>query len=805
MRPFVADNHLESYDICDNYVESLGRELVMRPAILTLIVAIFFSFSSPRDAWSQIDAEKVRNSIDMGLQYLRSQQRRNGSWDDWQQQAGGVTALVSLAMLNAGISPEDDHLQSALRYLRSLEIEREQTYSISLITMVLCAAEPERDAALITENVRWLERAQVVEGPGKGGWGYLIGTTRADNSNTQFAMLALHEAQKVGIEVDQQTWGKAQQYWIRGQQQSGGWGYVLRDSPTGSMTCAGIAGLIITGENFRDGDNVVQEGDINCCGVNEDQERLERAIAWMGRNFSVTNNPGPRDGVGAEYPLYYLYGLERAGRLSGRRFFGDHDWYREGAERLIEIQQEHVGAWKGSSHGAEADPVIATSFALLFLAKGKRPILISKYKHGAGNDWDRHNKGVHFLTREVEKLWKQDMNWQTVDASVATTNDLLSSPVLFISGQNGIRLAQQQKSRLREYVEQGGFIFAEACDGDGCDGTAFDRQFRALMSEVFPDANLEALPVDHPVWYSQKPIKPNPERPLLGIRACCRTSVIYCPRNLSCLWALRQPSRFATYPPAVQNEIQSVIDLGVNVLTYATNRELKEKLDRPQIVTGEDADRRSRDALSIPKLAHGGGADDASAAWPNILQVFEDQLELRVDTKNFLISADDPENLARYPLLFMHGRRGFQFTDAERENLKQFFDNGGFLFADAICASEPFANAFRREMELIFPDGRLQPIPADHPMFSRTYRGFDLSSVTLTTPFRAGDGQVNVRREQAPPQLEGIEVDGRFIVVFSPYDISCAMENAVSTECKGYPKQDAARIAVNVLLYAVQE
>ncbi len=27
---------------------------------------------------------------------------------------------------------------------------------------------------------------------------------------------------------------------------------------------------------------------------------------------------------------YYLYGMERAGRLSGRRFFGEHDWYREG-------------------------------------------------------------------------------------------------------------------------------------------------------------------------------------------------------------------------------------------------------------------------------------------------------------------------------------------------------------------------------------------------------------------------------------------------------------------------------------------
>ena len=36
--------------------------------------------------------------------------------------------------------------------------------------------------------------------------------------------------------------------------------------------------------------------------------------------------------------LYYLYGMERAGRLSGQRFFGDHDWYREVAEYLVAYQ-----------------------------------------------------------------------------------------------------------------------------------------------------------------------------------------------------------------------------------------------------------------------------------------------------------------------------------------------------------------------------------------------------------------------------------------------------------------------------------
>ena len=55
------------------------------------------------------------------------------------------------------------------------------------------------------------------------------------------------------------------------------------------------------------------------------------------------------------------------------------------------------------------------------------------------------------------------------------------------------------------------------------------------------------------------------------------------------------------------------------------------------------------------------------------------------------------------------------------------------------------------------------------------------------------------------PLLEGVQLDGRLVVVFSPYDISCAMENQASMECKGYIRADAARIGVNVILYALQQ
>jgi Domain of unknown function (DUF4159) len=60
-----------------------------------------------------------------------------------------------------------------------------------------------------------------------------------------------------------------------------------------------------------------------------------------------------------------------------------------------------------------------------------------------------------------------------------------------------------------------------------------------------------------------------------------------------------------------------------------------------------------------------------------------------------------------------------------------------------------------------------------------------------------------VRETQIAPLLEGIEIDGRYVVVFSPYDLSCALENSNSTECEGYTPTDARRIGINILLYAL--
>lgn len=760
---------------------------------------------------AEITDEQVRRAVRQGVAYLQKHQRADGSWPEMALYPGGITSLCVLALLSSGVEATEPKMQLALSYLRGLD-QPVRVYSAALQTMAFCAAEPDKDAPLIRRNVDWLQSAQIGSGPTKGAWTYSGGQGKGDNSNSQFALLALHEAERVGVMVRPQVWQDAYDYWSRLQKDDGSWGYEYTEnrpgiaSPsTGSMTCAGIASLIICSGRVSEGDARVANGAVQCCAEQADNSRIERGLQWMGSKFSPTRNPSPVS-FGSPYYFYYLYGVERVGRMSGRRFLGRHDWYREGAEALVSqqdalLRDAQLGRWVGGG-GAENQPLIATSFALLFLSKGRRPVVVSKLKYGDGNEWDLHRSAVGNLTARVESRWKRDLSWQTIDVNVATVEDLLESPVLFISGRKRLLLTPEQKDNLRRYVEQGGFLFVEAC----CEGGDFDRDFRALAQELFPDSPLRLLPPDHPVWWAEEPVDAKLMRPLYGIEACCRTSVVYCPQDLSCYWELSQGNRPPNYPEPIQAEIESCLRTGANVLTYATNRELKNKLDKPLLLAGRGGpDTAMRGVLHIPKLLHSGGGDDAPNALPNLLAFLGEQGVMRISVENRLIAPEDPA-LYDYPLLFLHGRRSFRFTATQRQALAMYLERGGVIFADAICASSEFTTAFRREIEALAGGQSLSRIPPEHPLFSREFRGFDLKSVTLRDPLqRTGNDPLKANLLQITPYLEGLEIDGRLAVILSPYDISCALESGTSLQCKGYLREDAARIATNVILYALQQ
>ena len=100
------------------------------------------------------------------------------------------------------------------------------------------------------------------------------------------------------------------------------------------MTCAGIASVIISGSRL---DSDAAGNQIQCCGGSTtDELAIENGVQWLGRNFNLEVNPGGDSLT----KFYYLYALERVGRLSGRRFMGEHDWYREGADRIVGVDAQ---------------------------------------------------------------------------------------------------------------------------------------------------------------------------------------------------------------------------------------------------------------------------------------------------------------------------------------------------------------------------------------------------------------------------------------------------------------------------------
>ena len=63
----------------------------------------------------------------------------------------------------------------------------------------------------------------------------------------------------------------------------------------------------------------------------------------------------------------------------------------------------------------------------------------------------------------------------------------------------------------------------------------------------------------------------------------------------------------------------------------------------------------------------------------------------------------------------------------------------------------------------------------------------------------------SIKEDVGPPILEGIEIDGRFAIIYSRYDISCALEHQATLSCDGYVEADAAKLAINAVLYAMQQ
>jgi hypothetical protein len=364
------------------------------------------------------EKKRVQEAIDRGVAYLKRTQLRTGSWiigmEDGLEDprgrnlalhyAAGFAALGGLALLESGVPAKDPAVQSAARFVRLSAPSIFRTYDVAVAVLFLDRLGDVRDRPILRSLALRLAAGQ----NRFGGWGYncrvlnkaeekkleqalrkktradlpkklappnnipnrseLEWPDRTDNSNTQFAILALGAARRHGLPLDYPL--GLLELRFRRSETAAGWNYhwwpgIQRGY--GSMTCAGLLGLAVGRASAEE--NRAPEG------RKEPARPTDSGIGWglkvLGaylRHPSDVRGGGRDSSLGppGALNLYFLWSVERVGVLCGVDTIGGIDWYRWGAGLLLKTQRRD-GSWlgRGSMGYAAAD----TSFALLFLKR----------------------------------------------------------------------------------------------------------------------------------------------------------------------------------------------------------------------------------------------------------------------------------------------------------------------------------------------------------------------------------------------------------------------------------------------------
>jgi hypothetical protein len=201
------------------------------------------------------------------------------------------------------------------------------------------------DAGQLQATINEMKKGQKVVARGA--------VAKSDNSNTQFAALAIWIGRRHGVPVDA-TLKEILRRFESTQNGDGGWSYEpagfnrAEGGSTATMTCAGLIGLAVGHGAELDGTNPPD--------LNKDQHVVSGLIA-LGTTI--------RNGALAASPkaYYYFWSLERVGVIYQLDKIGGKDWYKWASSVLVKAD-DGTGMWRGQwAFGAD------TCFALLALKK----------------------------------------------------------------------------------------------------------------------------------------------------------------------------------------------------------------------------------------------------------------------------------------------------------------------------------------------------------------------------------------------------------------------------------------------------
>jgi len=612
------------------------------------------------------------------------------------------------------------------------------------------------------------------------------------------------------------------------------------------MTVAGVCGLLIARMGLDENEHGLdlQTGVAKNCGFYGESTALTKGTNWVAAKFSFES---------AKSMYYNIYGIERLGRLSGQRFIGTHDWYREGCEKLIAIQQRAGDGSFSGGRQVDATAHLSTAFSLLFLSKGRTPVLVSKFAWGdfqtrgagmvevappgapappGGSNWNRkHNDTrniVEFCSKELYE--GVPLSWQVYDARrrpfdnegpggrsgkekiLEEVGILLQSPVLYLNGHGPLILTPAQEEIIKTYVEEGGFIVGEACCGDA----EFAATFRKTFARLFPDNKLRPISPDHAILKMFPGVLPTDFPQLEVLNRGCRTVAVFSPTPLAGYWEEAKYMPKDSKNPA--NRGEKAFCLIRNIIAYATGMELpKPKLSRTEIVRGVETG-VTRSHFKAVQLKIEGEPEPAPDALKNLMGYLRDNARLEVALTSVVLPAYD-DQLFNFKFMYLHGRKlkndkgELSFQAADIESIQSNLQSGGLLFVDAACGGyeqwKSFDKSFREVCLKLFPDKKLEVIQEkadgkEDPLYKIAREsGINLNTTRCRRELPNGKGAEPELR-QYPALLEGIKVDGRWVVIYSKYDIGCAIEGHKAADCLGYDKESALRIAAAVVLYSLK-
>jgi hypothetical protein len=728
---------------------------------------------------------RVEKSIARGAEFLWTAQLADGRWAPRGNYEGGPTALAVYALLESGVPYTQPRMAKALDWLKAKqreEVERLsklpkegkppkdfdnlKTYTLGLRCQAWLAAikqggpfrqELSRDVGILIASTK------------NGSYNYNSNARPAsgDNSNSQYGVLGVWAAVlgELREEVPQEYWLKVLTHWLGCQNADGGWGYTPRSHSTAGMVAAGVASLFVCY------DNLFAEGFVRC-DLGERgrlvQAPISRGLEWFDNYFLLTMKGDKRAPLGHSDMYYYLYGIERVGLASGYKYFGTADWYQRGATWLINHQQGD-GSWKGKWGN-----VVGTSFSMLFLVRGRRPVVFNKLEYDG--DWNNRPRDMASLTRWLSrKFEKRDVYWQIINLKVPP-REWHDAPIVYISGSKAPRFTAEDLAKVRRYVWQGGTVFSVT----ECGGQGFEEGIRKAYASMFPDYPLTECEESHELYTARPGLARGGRKVIFHVASNgVRPLGIHVSSDLAMSW---QMMRVQTH----EKDFQAA----ANVSLYVTNKSLRPRGTEHWPPAPEAAPSKT---VRLGRLKFAGNWNPEPLAYERFSRLLARERDVGVH----VVEGVEIDKLgeANVELATLTGTGELELTEAQQEALRNFVEDGGTLVVDAAGGDRTFRKAAERLLKEIYGPRLKRMAPTD-PLFALDGAAIESFEYRRRTATRIPGNR---------PNLDAVIVGDRPGVIYSAEDITGALVGYASYKCDGYQPKTAFAIMRNVILSRLRQ